>query len=204
VAQILVRLVDLLDAAPPEAALGLVAPAEGQHHGQGHLALAEIVAHGLAQLGLLGGIVQHVVDELEGDAEVEAVAVEGLLLHLRALGDDGADAAGGREEGRGLAADDVEIGLLGGIGVVAGDELQHLALGDHRRGAGEDLQHPERPVGDHELEGPAEQEIAHQHAGLVAPQRIGGGKPAAQVALVHHIVVEQGAVWMNSTQAAKA
>ena len=36
------------------------------------------------------------------------------------------------------------------------------------------------------------QEVADQHAGLVAPHRVGRGKPAAQVALVDHVVVQQG------------
>jgi hypothetical protein len=42
-----------------------------------------------------------------------------------------------------------------------------------------------------DLERSAEQEIAHQHAGLVAPERVGGRQPTAQVALVHDIVMEQ-------------
>ena len=77
------------------------------------------------------------------------------------------------------------------VGVVRGDELQHLALGDHRRGARQDLQHLERAVLDHELEGAAEQEIADQHRRLVAPDRVGGGEAAAQVALVDHVVMQQ-------------
>jgi hypothetical protein len=58
----------------PELALGRVAAPEGEHHRQRDLALAEIVADGLAEIGLPGGIIQHVVDQLEGDAEIEAVA----------------------------------------------------------------------------------------------------------------------------------
>src|SRR3546814_13042456 len=67
-----------------------------------------------------------------------------------------------------------------------------LALGDYRRGVGEDAQHVQRAVGNHELERAAEQEVADQHARLVAPHRVGGGKAAAQVAGVDHVVMQQG------------
>jgi hypothetical protein len=43
----------------------------------------------------------------------------------------------------------------------------------------------------HQLEGAREQEIADQHAGLVAPDRVGRGEPAAQVALIHHVVMQE-------------
>ena len=52
--------------------------------------------------------------------------------------------------------------------------------------------HVERAVLDHQLEGAGEQEVAHQHRGLVAEHRIGAGRAAAQQALVHHVVVQQG------------
>ena len=50
---------------------------------------------------------------------------------------------------------------------------------------------PERADIDHHLEGLAEQEIADEHAGLVAPQQPGRGLAAAEVALVDHIVMQQ-------------
>jgi hypothetical protein len=46
--------------------------------------------------------------------------------------------------------------------------------------------------GNHQLQGAGNQEVAHQHAGGVAPHRIDGGAPAAQVGFVHHVVMEQG------------
>ncbi len=96
-----------------------------------------------------------------------------------------------REEGGGLGGDHLQIGLLAGGRVVRGDELQHLALGDHRGGFREDAQHVERAVLDHELKGAAEEEIADQHRRLVAPDRIGGGKAAAEIGGVDHVVMQQ-------------
>ena len=185
-------LFEVLQGAPPEGTFVLVAAAEGEDYGKRDLALPEIVAHGLAESRLLGRIIEHVVDHLEGDAEIHAEGLERILFHLGAFGDDGADAAGGGEQLGRLRLDNVEIGGLTGFCVVGGDQLHYLALGDHRRGFGKDGQYGERAVLHHQLEGAAEQEVADQHAGLVAPYRVGRGEPAAQVALVDHVVVEQG------------
>src|SRR5215472_15413090 len=73
VVEVALLLLQVLERAAPEALLLLVAAAEGQHDRQRDLALAEVVADGLAKLGLARRIVEEVVDQLEGDAEVEAV-----------------------------------------------------------------------------------------------------------------------------------
>ena len=48
----------------------------GQDDGQGHLGFAEIVAHRLAHQGLAAGIVERIVDQLEGDAEIFAIGAQ--------------------------------------------------------------------------------------------------------------------------------
>src|SRR5262249_29073986 len=104
VGEIGLALLQTFERVAPEAALLLAAAPVGEHDGQRDLALAEIVADRLAELGLARRVVEHVIDQLEGDAEVEAIALERLLLDLGPIGDDRTDAAGGGEEGRGLAA----------------------------------------------------------------------------------------------------
>src|SRR5947207_4951955 len=74
--EIAVVLVEILDGALPEFAVYGTAAQEGEDHRQGDLALAKIVAYGLAELGLAAGIVERVVDQLEGDAEIHAEALE--------------------------------------------------------------------------------------------------------------------------------
>ena len=64
----------------PESLLLLIAPAVGENDRQGDLALGEVIAHGLAQIGLPGGIVEHVIDKLEGDAEIQTVGFQRLGL----------------------------------------------------------------------------------------------------------------------------
>ena len=45
---------------------------------------------------------------------------------------------------------------------------------------------------DHQLEAARVQEVADQHAGGIAPHRVGGLAAAAQVGFVDHVVVQQG------------
>ena len=56
----------------------------------------------------------------------------------------------------------------------------------------QNAQHVQGPGLDHQFEGPGEQEVADQHAGLVAEHLVGGGLAPAQRALVHHVVVQKG------------
>ena len=49
---------------------GLAAAGVGEDDGQGHLALAEVVAEALAGGAFVAGVVDGVVDQLKGDAEV--------------------------------------------------------------------------------------------------------------------------------------
>src|SRR4029450_316667 len=74
--EVVIALLEILEGATPEGPLGLVAAPEGEDDGERDLAVAEIVADGLAEFRLLGGVVQHVVDQLEGDAEIEAEAFQ--------------------------------------------------------------------------------------------------------------------------------
>ena len=172
-------------------ALALRAAAERQHHRQRDLALAEIVADILAELGRLAAVVERVVDELEGDAEIHAERAAGGVLGLRPVGEHRPDLAGGGEQLGGLGADHGEIFVLGGRGVLGGAELHHLALGDDGGGDRQDVERAQRADLDHHLERLAEQEIADQHARLVAPQHARRGLAAPHLALVDDVVVQQ-------------
>src|SRR5579863_2418966 len=72
---------------PPEFALDVVAAAEREYHRQRDLALAEIVADILAELGGFAAIIENVVDQLECDAEIHPDGTAGGLLVFRPVGD---------------------------------------------------------------------------------------------------------------------
>ena len=181
----------VLERAPPEDALALGAAAERQHHRQRDLAGTEIIADILAELGRLAAVVERIVDELEGDAEIHAEGPAGRLLVLGARAERGSHLACGREQLGGLAADHREVFILGRRGILGGGELHHLALGDDGGGRRQDFEGAERADLDHHLERLAQQKIADQHARLVAPEHAGGKLAAPQLALVHHVVVQK-------------
>ena len=138
------------------------------------------------------GVVDRIVDQLEGDAEVAAEAAERVFGFFAGFGDDGGDVAGGGEQGGGFGLDDRKVSVFASPDLPLGGQLRHLSLGDHRRRAAEDLQDLETAVLDHQFEGAAKQEIADQHAGGIAPDEVGGALAAPGFADVHHVVVEQG------------
>src|ERR1700722_12273087 len=105
--------------APKFALLRSSAP-ERQNDGQGDLSLAEIIADILAELGRRAAVVERVVYELKGDAEIGAVTLAGGDLRLGPAGENGPDLAGRGEQGRGLGADNGEIGVLGRLRVLGG------------------------------------------------------------------------------------
>ena len=78
--QIVVRLVAVFQRALPEISFFLRAAPEGQHHGQGDLPFAEIIAHALAERGLLAGIIQRIIDKLENDAKIAAIGFKCRLF----------------------------------------------------------------------------------------------------------------------------
>src|SRR5215472_6588522 len=96
----------LFQRATPELALLRRSAPERQHHRQRDLSLAEIIANVLAELGRRAAIVERVVNELKGDAEIGAIALASGDLGLRAAGENRPDLAGGGEQRRGLGADD--------------------------------------------------------------------------------------------------
>ena len=137
-------------------------------------------------------IIDDVVDQLEGDAEVAAIAFERQLSIFARFGDHRSDPAGSGEQRRGLGGDDVEIMIFAGVDLALGGQLLDLALGNHGGGVAEDFQHLQAAVFDHQLERAAEQEIADQDARRIAPDEVGGALAAAHARAVDDVVVKQG------------
>src|SRR6516165_10775705 len=79
----------LLQRPAPEFTLLRPSPPERQHHRQSDLALTEIVADILAEFGRRAAVVERVVDELKGDAEIGAEAPAGGDLRPVAAGENG-------------------------------------------------------------------------------------------------------------------
>ena len=90
--------------APPEFAVFRRAATIGEHGRQRDFSLAEIVAHVLAERRRLPAIVERVVDQLEGDAEIGAEGAEGGPDAAVGARDDRAHLGRGGEKHRRLGA----------------------------------------------------------------------------------------------------
>src|SRR5262249_49490556 len=82
----------------------------------------------------LAAVIEGVIHELEGDTEIHPERAAGVLLVFGPSGERWTHLARGGEELRGLGANDGEVVVLGGGGVLGGAELHHLAFGDDRGG----------------------------------------------------------------------
>ena len=89
--EIVVALIAVFERALPEAAVVGVAAAVGENDRQRDLAFAEIVADRFSEQGLLAGIIERIVHQLEGDAEIATEGFKRGLFVLRPLGDNRAD-----------------------------------------------------------------------------------------------------------------
>ena len=101
-----------VDGADPELALRRACARHGEQKRQGGLAFAEVVAGILAERVTVAGIVEGVVDQLEGQTQVLAVFTERPAALGLGAGRNRAGLGGGGEQLGGLGPDDVEIDLL--------------------------------------------------------------------------------------------
>lgn len=158
---------------------------------QGRLAFGQIVTDVLAGIGFLAGIIEHVVDQLEGGAQMHAVQGERTLDLRLGMADDGTELSRSLEQLGGLVVDDLHVTDFVDIRIVTVHQLQYLAFRDDIGGIGQHLHDAHVVDCHHHLEGPRIEEIADQHAGGVAKGGIGGIAPAPQRRFVDHIVVQQ-------------
>ena len=68
----------------PEIALDIPAAPETEDHRKGDLALAEVITHGFAEMAAVAGIIERIVDQLEGDAEIAAIGFERAIASFSA------------------------------------------------------------------------------------------------------------------------
>ena len=101
---------------------------------QGRLALGQVVTDVLAQGFGVAAVIQQVVYQLEGYAQVIAEGAQGFALLGRRFAQGRGAVGRGFEEHRGFAANHFHVGLFGGAGVANLRQLQHFAFGDDARG----------------------------------------------------------------------
>ena len=113
----------VLDDLADEPVCLLATSLEQEDHGQRDLAFSQIAADRLAERDLVRGKVEQVVDELERDAEIEAVLTQRVFAFGTDRAEFSADLGAAAKQERGLAADDLEVLLLRDIDVAGLGQL---------------------------------------------------------------------------------
>ena len=157
---------------------------------EGRDARAQVGAGGLAGVVLRGGEVDHVVDQLEGDADLLAEVGDGLKVLLRRVGEQHADLGRGGDERSGLVGEHLEVVVDRILVVTRTDRLVQLAEAEPLEGLGlqlEGLEAERRP----DLARAGEEQVAREDRDRVAPDVLGTRHAPAHLRLVHDVVVIQ-------------
>ena len=160
----------VLDDLPDEELGARVAAGEQMDDRQRHLALAQISADGLAECIFFAREIEQVVDELERHADVQAVVPERvLLLRVRPRPQHAPDTRAACKEKCGLAADDLEVLVLGEIDDPVLRQLIQLALDHAQRHLAEQANEVEAVARQRHRHRLDVEEVAEQHGDVVAP-----------------------------------
>ena len=157
---------------------------------------------GLPRAVGFAGEVEQVVDELEHDAEVEAVLAQRELALFAGLAEHAADLRAAAEQIRRLAADDLEVLVLGDVDDAVLGELIELALDHAQRDVAQQPHDIERVLRQRHRHRLDVEEVAGEHGDVVAPARVHRLLPAPHSASSMMSSWTSVAVWMNSTTAA--
>ncbi len=155
-----------------EGALLCASVFHGDDKRQCDLSFRQIITHVLAQVAGVSAVVQHVVDQLECQTEVQTIIAQGLFLGCVRIGKHGCRMGRALKQCCCLAADNLDILLFADIGVVHVRELLNFSFGDGVGRVRQNLHHAHIAYLNHHLEGTGVQEISHQDAGGVAPGRV--------------------------------
>ena len=169
----------------------LAAAAQEKDDRQGDFAFAQVAADRLAERGGVGGVVEQVVDQLERDAEVEAVVAQRVGLLRRDVAEHPADLRAPAEQEGGLAPDDLEMLVLGDVDVAGLGELIKLALDHPQRDVAEHPDDLERVLRERHRHALDVEIVPEQDGDVVAPARMDGQTAAPEVGAVDDVVVDQ-------------
>ena len=125
----------------------------------------------LAQLFHVRGEIKQVIDQLEGNAQIQAVIGQRFSLLRRAAAHDRADAATGAEQVGGFAGDNLQMLLFGDARIADQGQLDQFTFSHFARGFGQCVQNIQIAFAQRGFKRRHIQPVAHQHGGFIAPLR---------------------------------
>ena len=168
--------------------------AEGNEHGQRYLPLCQIAARFFPGVRLVGEVVLDVVEQLEGDAELQTKGFKGENLIGARAGKDTAQLAGHGEERGCLLLDDPQAGPFGESEVPLILKFHHLTLyelyqGFHGKGGNGGMLRPEGKIHDR-----GQEKIAGKDGDAIPPEAVDGGPMAPDSRTIHDVVMKKRSV----------
>jgi len=139
---------------------------------------------------VLARVVEHVIDELKGDAEPLSETAKSLLIRGAGAGDARAVTRGPAEQRRGLVAQNSFVGGFGDVELATTTQLYDLAL-DQTPQRRDQIRHRLGRVPGRAIERVYQQQITGQHAHAVAPSESRRRRTSPLHTFVDHVVVQQ-------------
>ncbi len=183
--------VTLLDSAANQLRLFRRAVTHGMQQRQRWFTFVQVIADVFTQRFAIGAVVEQVVDQLEGGAQVAAIILQPFLLLWRTASQQAGTLGGCFEQTCGLTVDHTHIVLFGDVRIVHVHELKDFTFCNDVDGFRHDFQHLEWTEAGHHLEGAGVDKVANQHAGRVAKGGVGRGLATAHVGLINDVVMQE-------------
>ena len=163
----------------------------GVEQRQGRFAFVQVIANVFAERLAVRTVVQQIVNQLEGCAQIAAIVLQAFFLRFGTARQN-AGALGRRfKQARGFAVDDAHVVFFSDVRVVDVHQLQHFAFSDDVNGFGHHFQHFQGTQAGHHLEGAGIDKIPHQDAGCVPERGVSRGFATTHIRFIHHIVVQK-------------
>jgi hypothetical protein len=171
-----------------------VRPPEGYEDRQRYLPLCQIAARFFPGVRLVGEVVLDIVEQLEGDAELQTEGFEGKNVIGARAGKDTAQLAGHGEERGCLLLDDLHAGPCGESEVPMILKFHHLTLyelyqGFHGKGGDGGVLRPEGKIHDR-----GQKKVACKDGDAIPPEAVDGGPMATDSRTIHDVVMKKGSV----------
>lgn len=158
---------------------------------QRRFSLGEVVADVLPRVGLLAGVIEYIVNQLESRAEVHPVGGQRLFDLRCGMTENGAQLGSRFKQFGCLVVNDLHVTRFIDIGVVAVHQLQHFTLGNDIRRIGQHTHDTHVVDRHHHLESTGIEKVADQHAGGITEHRVGRVATTPQGGFIHHIVMQE-------------
>ena len=173
--------------------LGQIIATQGINQRQGHLALAQVVARGLADDGIVK-VIKGIVLDLETDAQQAGIAAQLVDGRLRRVVGITAHSRTALKQRRRLGTNDFHVSVLVDVVVARDVHLVNLAQREVAAHVGQRTQDASVACSHAAAQRSRDKEVTDKHCHMVAPHAVDGGLAAPFCRLVDDVVMDERGV----------